>query len=80
MLTVFQITPAPGQSFTARLQAVAKEHPIAEFDTSILLFIRALQQSLTPPLIAQLESEEAIDGLSVHETEAFKQRVGLRAR
>lgn len=76
---ISQITPSPNESFTSRLQSAAKAHPVAKFDANLLNFIHALQHSLSLPLIAQLESDGAIDGLSLRETEAFKSRVGLRA-
>jgi len=60
------------------LHAVESSHDVAKFETNVCEYLKGLSRSIPLPIIAQLELGQ-LDSFSKQETQAFRQRVGLRA-
>ncbi|KAK2794974.1 hypothetical protein FQN52_006853 [Onygenales sp. PD_12] len=54
-----------------------KKSPLTQFEDSILVWLEGVLRLQNTPILAQLE-EGNLDGLTVEETEAFMDRVGIR--
>ncbi|KAK5114325.1 hypothetical protein LTR62_002576 [Meristemomyces frigidus] len=52
------------------LQDAAAEHPVAAFDATILSYLQAMAQSISKPVLVQLECGQ-LDGMSKAETQDF---------
>ena len=59
-----------------QLEQVAKDHPIAEFENTVLRLLTELAASLPLPVLAQLERGN-LDGMESKETKAFLRSCGL---
>ncbi|KAK5145535.1 hypothetical protein LTR04_001278 [Oleoguttula sp. CCFEE 6159] len=60
----------------AHLDTLALQHPLANYEDSVLAFLHALLASQPAPLLTQLEAGQ-VEGLTRQETEALKARAGF---
>jgi len=60
----------------AQLGEVAAKHPVAQFERSILEYLTAMADSISKPVLVQLEDGE-LDGMSRPETQQFLRECGL---
>jgi len=58
------------------LERVAREHPVASFEGTVLQLLAGLSASLPLPVLAQLE-RGSLDGMGSKETQAFLRSCGL---
>ena len=58
------------------LERVAREHPVASFESTVLQLLAGLSASLPLPVLAQLE-RGSLDGMGSKETQAFLRSCGL---
>lgn len=65
----------PG-SLQDHLERIAREHPVAEFENTVLQLLVQLAASLPLPILAQLERGN-LDGMGSKETKAFIRSCGL---
>ncbi|KAH9819397.1 hypothetical protein Tdes44962_MAKER05235 [Teratosphaeria destructans] len=63
-------------SSVAQLSTVASEHPIAVFESKVLGFLIAMMQSISKPVLVQLETGQ-LDGMSKVETQEFLEACGV---
>ena len=65
-----------GRNLQDHIEQVAKDQPIARFESTILQLLAELAASLPRPVLAQLERGN-LDGMGVKETKAFLRSCGL---
>ncbi|KAF2767874.1 hypothetical protein EJ03DRAFT_275228 [Teratosphaeria nubilosa] len=63
-------------SSVAQLSAVASDHPIAIFESRVLDFLTAMMQSISKPVLVQLETGR-LDNMSKEKTQEFVEACGL---
>ncbi|KAK5131384.1 hypothetical protein LTR08_000987 [Meristemomyces frigidus] len=68
--------PPVATDLVSQLEMAAAEHPIATFENTMLKFLSELSQSVTRPILVQLEAG-ALDGMSKEETSEFVRSCGL---
>lgn len=75
VLTLDQIAPPSGVPLADHLESLAAKHTLTDFEDKLLSFLEMLQYSHAMPILSQVEQGK-VDGLTVAETEALKQRIG----
>lgn len=63
---------------SAAVDTLTKAKSPGDFEAELISYMRALARSVTPSVLVQLENGR-LDGLSMAETNALKQRVGLKS-
>lgn len=68
-------TPFTTERLVTHLEAVASHHPVEVFEKSMLTFLSALANSISRPILAQLEDGK-LEGMSESETAEFLSSCG----
>lgn len=68
-------TSVTEEDLVAHLESLASQHPIKDFEQSMLTFLSALANSISKPVLAQLEKGK-LEGMSEIETEEFVSHCG----
>lgn len=70
------VTEIEGESLESRLERLAQEHPMRDFEETVKGFLHALSQSIPEPVLVQLEKGK-LEGMSPKATKEFLKECGI---
>lgn len=69
-----QLKPKANVELAKQLRALTRRFPLDDFEERILHFLEAMQLSIEPPLLTQLETGR-IEGMSKRQVEELRQKI-----